>query len=50
MEKRDLRHLKRKELIDLIDKMQTESDLVSNEEVKEELGRLKREKYLKAFT
>lgn len=48
MEKRDLRHLKRKELIDLIDKMQTESDLVSNVEVKEELGRLKeREKYLK---
>lgn len=48
MEKKDLRHLKRKELIDLIDKMQTESDLVSNEEVKEELGRLKeREKYLK---
>lgn len=48
MEKKDLRHLKRKELIDLIDKMQTESDLVSNVEVKEELGRLKeREKYLK---
>ena len=48
MEKRDLRHLKRKELIDLIDKMQTESDLVSNVEVKEELGRLKeREKYFK---
>ena len=48
MEKRDLRHLKRKELIDLIDKMQTENDLVSNVEVKEELGRLKeREKYLK---
>ena len=48
MEKRDLRHLKRKELIDLIDKMQTESDLVSNVEVKKELGRLKeREKYLK---
>lgn len=41
MEKRDLRHLKRKELIDLIDKMQTESDLVSNVEVKKELGRLK---------
>ena len=37
MEKKDLRHLKRKELIDLIDKMQTDSDLVSNEEVKEEL-------------
>ena len=48
MEKKDLRHLKRKELIDLIDKMQTESDLVSNVEVKEELGRLKeREMYLK---
>lgn len=48
MEKRDLRHLKRKELIDLIDKMQTENDLVSNVEVKEELNRLKeREKYLK---
>ena len=48
MEKRDLRHLKRKELIDLIDKMQTENDLVSNVEVKKELGRLKeREKYLK---
>ena len=48
MDKRDLRHLKRKELIDLIDKMQTENDLVSNEEVKEELNRLKeREKYLK---
>lgn len=48
MEKKDLRHLKRKELIDLIDKMQTDSDLVSNVEVKKELGRLKeREKYLK---
>lgn len=48
MDKKDLRHLKRKELIDLIDKMQTDSDLVSNEEVKEELGRLKeRERYLK---
>ena len=48
MDKRDLRQLKRKELIDLIDKMQTENDLVSNEEVKEELNRLKeREKYLK---
>lgn len=48
MDKKDLRHLKRKELIDLIDKMQTNSDLVSNEEVKEELGRLKeRERYLK---
>ena len=48
MEKRDLRHLKRKELIDLIDKMQTDSDLVSNVEVKNELGRLKeREKYIK---
>lgn len=47
MEKKDLRHLKRKELIDLIDKMQTESDLVSNVEVKNELGRLKeREKHL----
>ena len=32
MDKKDLRHLKRKELIDLIDKMQTDSDLVSNEE------------------
>lgn len=43
-----LRHLKRKELIDLIDKMQTDSDLVSNDEVKEELSRLKeRERYLK---
>ena len=48
MDKKDLRYLKRKELIDLIDKMQTDSDLVSNEEVKEELGRLKeRERYLK---
>ena len=48
MEKRDLRHLKRKELIDLIDKMQTESDLISNVEVKNELGRLKgREKYIR---
>lgn len=48
MDRKDLRHLKRKELIDLIDKMQTDSDLVSNEEVKEELGRLKeRERYLK---
>lgn len=48
MDKKDLRHLKRKELIDLIDKMQTNSDLVSNEEVKEELSRLKeRERYLK---
>lgn len=48
MDKKDLRHLKRKELIDLIDKMQTESDLVSNDEVKEELSRLKeRERYLK---
>lgn len=48
MDKKDLRQLKRKELIDLIDKMQTNSDLVSNEEVKEELSRLKeRERYLK---
>lgn len=48
MDKKDLRHLKRKELIDLIDKMQTDSDLVSNDEVKEELSRLtEREKYLK---
>lgn len=48
MGKKDLRYLKRKELIDLIDKMQTDSDLVSNEEVKEELSRLKeRERYLK---
>lgn len=48
MDKKDLRHLKRKELIDLIDKMQTDSDLVSNEEVKEELSRLtERERYLK---
>lgn len=48
MDKKDLRHLKRKELIDLIDKMQSDSDLVSNEEVKEELSRLKeRERYLK---
>lgn len=48
MDKKDLRHLKRKELIDLIDKMQTDSDLVSNVEVKEELRRLKeRERYLK---
>lgn len=48
MDRKDLRHLKRKELIDLIDKMQTDSDLVSNEEVKEELSRLKeRERYLK---
>lgn len=46
MDKKDLRHLKRKELIDLIDKMQTDSDLVSNDEVKEELSRLKeRERY-----
>lgn len=55
MEKRELRHLKRRELIDLIDKMQTDGDLVSNEDVKEELSRLKeREKYLnnlrKAFS
>ena len=50
MDKKDLRHLKRKELIDLIDKMQTDSDLVSNDEVKEELGRLKeRERYLKKY-
>ena len=48
MDKKDLRHSKRKELIDLIDKMQTDSDLVSNDEVKEELSRLKeRERYLK---
>ena len=48
MDKKDLRHLKRKEVIDLIDKMQTDSDLVSNDEVKEELSRLKeRERYLK---
>lgn len=48
MDKKDLRHLKRKELIDLIDKMQMDSDLVSNDEVKEELSRLKeRERYLK---
>lgn len=47
MEKRDLRHLKRKELIDLIDKMQTENDLVSNVEVKKELGRLKEREVLK---
>ena len=48
MDKKDLRHLKRKELIDLIDKMQTNSDLISNDEVKEELSRLKeRERYLK---
>lgn len=48
MDKKGLRHLKRKELIDLIDKMQTNSDLVSNDEVKEELSRLKeRERYLK---
>lgn len=48
MDKKDLRHLQRKELIDLIDKMQTNSDLVSNDEVKEELSRLKeRERYLK---
>ena len=33
MEKKDLRHLKRKELIDLIDKMQTDGDLVSTEDV-----------------
>lgn len=47
MDKKDLRHLKRKELIDLIDKMQTDSDLVSNDEVKEELSRLtERERYL----
>lgn len=47
MEKKDLRHLKRKELIDLIDKMQTENDAVSNEEFKQEINRLKeREKHL----
>ena len=47
MEKKDLRHLKRKELIDLIDKMQTDNDAVSNEEVKQEINRLKeREKHL----
>ena len=47
MEKKDLRHLKRKELIDLIDKMQTDNDVVSNEEVKQEINRLKeREKHL----
>ena len=42
--------LKRKELIDLIDKMQTENDLVSNVEVKKELGRLKEREVFKAFT
>ena len=47
MEKRDLRHLKRKELIDLIDKMQTENDLVSNVEVKEELLSLTARKEIK---
>ena len=48
MDKKDLRHLKRKEVLHLIDKMQTASDLVSNEEDKEELSRLKeRERYLK---
>ena len=48
MDKKDKTHLKRKELIDLIDKMQTDSDLVSNDEVKEELSRLtERERYLK---
>lgn len=47
MEKKDLRHLKRKELIDLIDKIQTENDAVSNEEVRQEINRLKeREKHL----
>lgn len=47
MEKKDLRHLKRSELMELIDKMQTENDAVSNEEVKQEINRLKeREKHL----
>lgn len=47
MEKKDLRHLKRSELMELIDKMQTENDAVSNEEVKQEITRLKeREKHL----
>lgn len=47
MEKKDLRHLKRSELMELIDKMQTENDAVSNEEVRQEINRLKeREKHL----
>ena len=41
MDKKDLKHLKRSELIDLIDKVQSEDDVISNEEVKEELARLK---------
>ena len=41
MEKKDLKHLKRSELIDLIDKVQSEDDVISNEEVKEEQARLK---------
>lgn len=50
MEKKDLRHLKRKELIDIIDKMQTESDLVSNEEVQKEKKRLKtKDTYVKSL-
>ena len=39
MEKKDLKHLKRSELIDLIDQIQTSNDLVSNEEVQEEKKR-----------
>ncbi len=47
MDKKDLKHLKRSELIELIDKMQTENDAVSNEEVRQEINRLKeREKHL----
>ena len=41
MDKKDLKHLKRSELIDLIDKVQSEDDVISNEEVKEEQARLK---------
>lgn len=40
MDKKDLKHLKRSELIDLIDKVQSEDDVISKEEVKEEQARL----------
>lgn len=49
MEKKDLRHLKRSELMELIDKMQTENDAVSNEEVKQEITRLKERETFKSF-
>mgnify|MGYP004547381861 FL=1 len=48
MDKNELKHLNRSELIDLIDEMQTKDDVLSNEEVKEEKKRLKgRSDYLK---